>query len=51
LSDPLLGGIESFRPVTVDGVITDGDVIELGDIRLIVLEDPKHTEGNASYAM
>ena len=29
LSDPLIGGIESFRPVTVDGVITDGDVIEL----------------------
>ena len=51
LSDPLIGGIESFRPVTVDGVITDGDVIELGDIRLRVLEHPGHTEGSASYAM
>jgi len=51
LSDPLLGGIESFRPVTVDGVIADGDVIELGDIRLSVLEHPGHTEGSASYAM
>ena len=51
LSDPLIGGIESFRPVTVDGVIADGDVIELGDIRLSVLEHPGHTEGSASYAM
>ena len=51
LSDPLIGGIESFHPVTVDGVIADGDVIELGDIRLRVLEHPGHTEGSASYAM
>lgn len=51
LSDPLLGGIESFRPVTVDGVIADGDLIELGDIRLRVLEHPGHTEGSASYAI
>ena len=51
LSDPLIGGIESFRPVMVDGVIADGDVIELGDIRLRVLEHPGHTEGSASYAM
>ena len=51
LSDPLIGGIESFRPVTVDGVIADGDAIELGDIRLSVLEHPGHTEGSASYAM
>jgi metallo-beta-lactamase class B len=50
-SDPLLGGIESFRPVTVDGVIADGDVIAVGDIRLSVLEHPGHTEGSASYAM
>ena len=51
LSDPLIGGIESFHPVTVDGVIADGDVVELGDIRLRVLEHPGHTEGSASYAM
>jgi metallo-beta-lactamase class B len=50
LSDPLIGGIESFRPVTVDDVIADGDVVELGDIRLRVLEHPGHTEGSASYA-
>ena len=51
LSDPLIGGIESFRPVTVDGVIADGDLIKLGDIRLSVLEHPGHTEGSTSYAM
>ena len=51
LSDPLIGGIESFRPVIVDGVITDSDVIDLGDIRLTALEHPGHTEGSTSYAM
>ena len=51
LTDPLIGGIESFRPVMVDRVIADGDVIELGNIRLRVLEHPGHTEGSASYAM
>ena len=35
----------------VDRVIADGDVIELDDIRLRVLEHPGHTEGSASYAM
>ena len=50
-TDPLIGGIESFRPVMVDGVIADGDFIELGNIRLRVLEHPGHTEGSASYAM
>lgn len=50
-SDPLIGGIESFHPVIVDDVITDGEVITLGDIRLRVLEHPGHTEGSVSYAM
>ena len=51
VSDPLLGGFESFRPITVDGVIGDGDVITLGDISLRVIEHPGHTEGSVSYAM
>ncbi len=50
-SDPHFGGRVSFPPVTVDRIIGEGDVIELGDIRLSVYEHPGHTEGSSSYAM
>ena len=42
-SDPHFGGRESFKPVTVDKIIGDGDLIELGETRLTVLETPGHT--------
>jgi len=51
LSDPHFGGRESFRPVEVDKIIRDGEVIELGDIRMRVLETPGHTAGSSSYLM
>ncbi len=50
-SDPHFGGRESFRPVVVDKIIRDGEVIELGDIRLTVHDHPGHTEGSSSYSM
>ena len=50
-SDAHFGGEESFRPVEVDRIIRDGDVIELGDIALRVYEHPGHTEGSSSYSM
>ena len=50
-SDPHFGGQQSFKPVSVDRIISDGDVIELGDIRLRVHEHPGHTEGSSSYSM
>ena len=50
-SDPHFGGRESFRPVEVDRIINDGEVIELGDIRLRVHHHPGHTEGSSSYSM
>ena len=50
-SDPHFGGRESFTPVEVDKIIADGDVIELGEIRLTVLETPGHTAGSSSYTM
>ena len=50
-SDPHFGGRESFRPVSVDKIISDGEVIELGDTRLTVYEHPGHTEGSSSYSM
>ena len=50
-SDPHFGGRQSFRPVVVDRIIAEGEVIELGDIRLRVHEHPGHTEGSSSYSM
>lgn len=50
-SDPHFGGRESFRPVRVNKIISDGEVIELGQTRLTVLETPGHTAGSASYTM
>jgi metallo-beta-lactamase class B len=50
-SDPHFGGRQSFRPVGVDRIIAEGDVVELGDIRLRVHEHPGHTEGSSSYSM
>ena len=50
-SDPHFGGRESFRPVGVDKIISDGDIIELGAVRLQVYEHPGHTEGSSSYSM
>ena len=50
-SDPHFGGRESFPPVEVDRIIEDGEVIELGDIRLTVVETPGHTAGSSSYTM
>lgn len=50
-SDPHFGGRQSFLPVSVDKIIGEGDVIELGDISLQVYEHPGHTEGSSSYSM
>lgn len=50
-SDPLFGGNELFKPVRVEKVINDGEVIELGGTRLRVHEHPGHTVGSSSYAM
>ena len=50
-SDPHFGGRQSFRPVGVERIIGEAEVIELGDIRLRVHEHPGHTEGSSSYSM
>ena len=50
-SDPHFGGRVSFEPVEVDRIIGDGEIIELGGIRLHVHEHPGHTEGSSSYSM
>ena len=50
-SDAHFGGKVSFKPVKVDRVIKDGEVIELGDAKLTVMETRGHTAGSVSYAM
>ncbi|MBR1217614.1 subclass B3 metallo-beta-lactamase [Bradyrhizobium sp. U87765 SZCCT0131] len=41
----------TFPPVAVDRVITDGETISLGDIRLTATLTPGHTRGCTSFAM
>lgn len=50
-SDPHFGGRVSFKPVKVDKIIKDGEVIKLGAIRLTVIDTPGHTAGSSSYAL
>ena len=50
-SDPHFGGQQTFKPVGVDRILSDGEVIELGQIRLLVHDHPGHTEGSSSYSM
>lgn len=50
-SDPHFRGEYPFAPVSVDRVLRDGEVIELGAIRLTVVEMPGHTPGSAGYTM
>ena len=50
-SDPQFGGTVNFAPVSVERILADGELIELGDIRLRVHLHPGHTEGSSSYTM
>jgi metallo-beta-lactamase class B len=50
-SDPHFGGKVSFKPVKVNRILKDGEVIEMGETRLTVVETPGHTRGSASYTM
>ena len=52
-SDYLLGKRPEahFKPVAVDVVLKDGDVITLGGVSLTALRTPGHTPGCATYTM
>jgi metallo-beta-lactamase class B len=50
-SDPHFRGRLPFPPVEVDRIISDGEIIELGNIQLRVHEHPGHTAGSSSYSM
>lgn len=38
-----------FEPASVDRSLKNGDVIELGNMKLTILHHPGHTKGSASY--
>jgi len=48
-SDP--GDLPRFKPVKVDHLLQDGEVITLGDLALTVIATPGHTPGSVSYQM
>ena len=47
-SDPHFGERETFRPVKVDRIIRQGDLVSLGGLALMVNEHHGHPEGSAS---
>jgi metallo-beta-lactamase class B len=51
VGDPVLGKSGTFPPVHVDRVLDDGDVVQLGDIRMVANLTPGHTEGCTSWSM
>ncbi len=51
-SDYSLNGAETvFEPVSVDRTLHDGDIIELGGMKLKMLHHPGHTKGSCSYML
>ena len=51
VSDPHFGGFETFRPIEVDKIVEDGEIITVGNTDLTVHYHPGHTEGSSSYSM
>ncbi len=53
-SDYLFGGKgrgSMFKPVKVDRLLSDGDIVTLGGMQLKMLHHPGHTKGACSYLM
>jgi metallo-beta-lactamase class B len=49
-SDYALGGNGStFKPVTPDRLLHDGDTVQLGNMQLLMLHHPGHTKGSCSF--
>jgi metallo-beta-lactamase class B len=49
-SDYALGGNgSSFKPITPDHLLQDGDTIKLGNMQLVMLHHPGHTKGSCSF--
>ena len=50
ISDYALGGNgRTFQPVRPDRLLKDREVIELGDMKVVMLHHPGHTKGSSSF--
>lgn len=49
--DHILGPEFSFPPVKVDGLVSDGDVVRVGDAALTARLTPGHTKGATTWTM
>lgn len=49
--DYILGPEYWFPPVKVDGFVTDGDVVRVGDVALTAHLTPGHTKGSTTWTM
>jgi metallo-beta-lactamase class B len=47
--DPQVGLLPAMTPVPVDGTIADGEVVEVGPLRLTAHMTPGHTSGGTSW--
>ncbi|MEP7252202.1 MAG: subclass B3 metallo-beta-lactamase [Ginsengibacter sp.] len=41
----------SFQPAKPDRLLHDGDIVELGEMKLLMLHHPGHTKGSCSYLL
>ena len=48
--DPQFGTIDGVKPARVDRIVGNGDVVELGNKRLIAITTPGHTHGALSWS-
>jgi metallo-beta-lactamase class B len=49
--DFAFGDRGAFTPARVDGFVADGDVVELGGVRLRMIATPGHTRGGTSWRL
>jgi metallo-beta-lactamase class B len=47
--DPQAPVLEGYPPVTVTRILADGEALQLGPIRLTMVESPAHSPGSASW--
>ncbi|HEY0669662.1 MAG TPA: subclass B3 metallo-beta-lactamase, partial [Sphingobacteriaceae bacterium] len=49
-SDYALGGsVSTYQPLVADRLLSDGDIIRLGKMKLVMLHHPGHTKGSSSF--
>ncbi|WP_412468688.1 subclass B3 metallo-beta-lactamase [Pedobacter sp. KLB.chiD] len=47
----MAGKVSVFKPIKIDRILHDKDIIRLGDTELIMLHHPGHTKGSCSFLL